>query len=90
MKTTIDAAGRLVVPKALRRAARLLPGSEVELRLSGDGRIEIEPAAARVRLEKRGGLLVAVPAEGAASLRLDEANAVTAELRERRTSPEGE
>ena len=60
MKTTIDAAGRVVVPKALRQAIGLRPGSEVEMRLS-DGRIEMEPAPLEVRTEKRGGLVVAVP-----------------------------
>lgn len=89
MRTTIDAAGRLVVPKALRRAARLLPGSEVEVRLADGGRIEIEPAPARVRLERRGGLLVAVLLEPAENLRLEEVNAVTADLRERGTDPAG-
>jgi AbrB family looped-hinge helix DNA binding protein len=61
MKTTIDAAGRVVVPKALRQAIGLRPGSEVEMRVS-DGHIEMEPAPLEVRTERRGGLLVAVPA----------------------------
>ena len=60
MKTTIDAAGRVVVPKALRQAVGLRPGSEIEIRVS-DGRIEMEPAPLEVRTEKRGGLVVAVP-----------------------------
>jgi AbrB family looped-hinge helix DNA binding protein len=60
MKTTIDGAGRVVVPKALRQAIGLRPGSEVEMRVS-DGHIEMEPAPLDVRTERRGGLLVAVP-----------------------------
>jgi AbrB family looped-hinge helix DNA binding protein len=60
MKTTIDRAGRIVVPKALRQALGLQPGSEIELR-AADGRIEMEPAPLEVRLERKGGLLVAVP-----------------------------
>jgi AbrB family looped-hinge helix DNA binding protein len=60
MKTTIDAAGRVVVPKALREAIGLRAGSEVQMRLA-DGRIEMEPAPLEVRTEKRGGLVVAVP-----------------------------
>jgi len=67
MKTTIDAAGRVVVPKALRRAIGLQPGSEIEMRVS-DGRIEMEPAPLEVRMERRGGLLVAVPAEPVAPM----------------------
>ena len=60
MKTTIDRAGRVVVPKALRQAVGLQPGSQLELRLVG-GRIEMEPAPLDVNIEDRGGLLVAVP-----------------------------
>ena len=48
------------MPKALRQAIGLRPGSEVEMRVS-DGRIEMEPAPLEVRKERRGGLLVAVP-----------------------------
>jgi AbrB family looped-hinge helix DNA binding protein len=60
MKTTIDRAGRLVVPKKIREAAGILPGSELTIRVA-DGRIEIEPAPMDVRLVKRGSLTVAVP-----------------------------
>ena len=37
MKTAIDAAGRLVVPKALREQFHLTPGSELEIEPTGDG-----------------------------------------------------
>jgi len=60
MKTTIDRAGRLVVPKKVREAAGIRPGSELTIRVA-DGRIEIEPAPLEVRLVKRGSLTVAVP-----------------------------
>jgi len=60
MKTTIDAAGRLVIPKEIRREARLEPGARLNIRWR-DGRIEIEPEPASVRLERRGHLLVLVP-----------------------------
>jgi AbrB family looped-hinge helix DNA binding protein len=60
MKTTIDRAGRLVVPKKIRDAAGIVPGSELTIRVA-DGRIEIEPAPLEVRLVKRGSLTVAVP-----------------------------
>ena len=60
MRTTIDKAGRVVVPKALRRATGLEAGSEVEIRASA-GRIEMEPAPLEVRLERKGGVVVAVP-----------------------------
>jgi AbrB family looped-hinge helix DNA binding protein len=60
MRTTIDKAGRVVVPKALRRATGLEAGSVVEIRANG-GRIEMEPAPLEVRLERKGGVVVAVP-----------------------------
>jgi AbrB family looped-hinge helix DNA binding protein len=60
MRTTIDRAGRLVVPKPIRDAAGIVAGAELEIRVS-DGRIEIEPAPLEVRLVKRGRLTVAVP-----------------------------
>ncbi len=57
MKATIDGAGRLVIPSEIRRAAGLVAGSELEVRLRG-GVVELEPAAASVRLVKRGNLTV--------------------------------
>jgi AbrB family looped-hinge helix DNA binding protein len=60
MRTTIDAAGRIVVPKAIREELALYGGQEVEL-TAVDGRIEIEVPPTPMRLEKRGGHLVAVP-----------------------------
>lgn len=59
MKTALDAAGRLVIPKALRVALGLRPGQELEIR-AGDGRLEIEVARTPMRLEKRGKGMVAV------------------------------
>jgi AbrB family looped-hinge helix DNA binding protein len=60
MRTTIDAAGRIVVPKALRQALHLKPGQTLEIR-AGDGRLEIEIAATPMSLQKRGKGVVAVP-----------------------------
>jgi AbrB family looped-hinge helix DNA binding protein len=62
MRTTIDSAGRLVIPKDIRQQAGLRPGMPLDVRVR-DGRIEIEPAPLKVKLEKRGRLLVAVPQE---------------------------
>ena len=60
MKTTIDGAGRIVVPKAMREELGLYGGQEVEL-TAADGRIEIEVPPTPMRLEERDGILVAVP-----------------------------
>jgi AbrB family looped-hinge helix DNA binding protein len=59
MKTTIDAVGRLVIPKEIRQQAGLQPGMPLEVRWQ-DGRVEIEPVLAPVRLVRRGRFLVAV------------------------------
>ena len=62
METTIDAAGRVVIPKAIRDAMGLEPGRRIDVVFT-DGRIEIEVAPVAVHIEERGGVLVAVPAE---------------------------
>jgi len=59
MRTTIDKAGRIVVPKAMRDELGLQGGEEVEIALV-DTRIEIEPVTSHIRLERRDGRLVAV------------------------------
>ncbi len=60
MKTTIDQAGRIVVPKALRDALGLKSGQALEIR-AGEGRLEIEIAPTPVELKQRGKGVVAVP-----------------------------
>ena len=60
MKTTIDIAGRLVIPKEIRRQAGLRPGTPLEVRWR-DGLIELEPAPLPVKLVRKGRLLVAMP-----------------------------
>jgi AbrB family looped-hinge helix DNA binding protein len=60
MTTTIDAAGRLVIPAEIRREAAIEPGTPLDVRWR-DGVIEIEPKPLAVSLERRGRLLVAKP-----------------------------
>jgi AbrB family looped-hinge helix DNA binding protein len=50
MRTTIDAAGRLVVPKPLRDELGFSPGTELELG-AVDGRLEVA-VPTRVRVEE--------------------------------------
>lgn len=80
MKATIDAAGRLVVPKPIREVAHLLPGTQVRFRLV-DGRVEIEPVPLSVTLDRSGTLVVAVPREDGAVLTQSEVDETIAEIR---------
>jgi AbrB family looped-hinge helix DNA binding protein len=82
MKTTIDRAGRLVVPKKIREAAGILPGSELTIRVA-DGRIEIEPAPLEVQLVKRGPLTVALPRKRVSPLTPDVVEETLDRLRRR-------
>jgi AbrB family looped-hinge helix DNA binding protein len=68
MTTTMDAAGRLVIPREIRREASLEPGVPLEVRWR-DGVIEIEPQPLAVTLERRGRFLVARPRNKIRSLR---------------------
>lgn len=61
-ETTMDASGRLVVPKALREAAGLLAGAPLSITVTAAG-IEISPAPRAVRTVRRGRLTVALPLE---------------------------
>ena len=61
MNITIDSAGRLVVPKAIRDEAELRPDMPLTIRCR-DGRIEIEPAARPVTRVKKGRVAVALAA----------------------------
>jgi len=61
MVTTMDGAGRLVIPREIRREAALEPGVPLEVRWR-DGVIEIEPQPLAVTLKRKGRLLVAAPA----------------------------
>ena len=60
MVTTMDAAGRLVIPSEIRREAGLRPDTPLDVRWR-DGIIEIEPQPLAVTLRRRGRLLVATP-----------------------------
>lgn len=58
MRTTIDSVGRVVVPKALRDALGLTPGSVLDLSRYGAG-LHLVPAGRPARLVEEGGVLVA-------------------------------
>ncbi|HEY1308021.1 MAG TPA: AbrB/MazE/SpoVT family DNA-binding domain-containing protein [Vicinamibacterales bacterium] len=60
MRTTIDKAGRVVIPAAIRDRAGLTAGSELEI-IEDDLGIRLERVAAGPRLVKVGHRLVARP-----------------------------
>jgi AbrB family looped-hinge helix DNA binding protein len=80
MKTTIDGAGRVVVPKALRDELGLVGGAEVEIN-AVDGRIEIEPVTSHVRLERKRGRLVAASDREMPVLTAEQVRALLEKLR---------
>ena len=80
MRSTIDRAGRIVVPKEIREAAGLRPGTEVQFRVQG-GHVEIEPVPLPVTLKRRGSLVVAVPQANQPAMRAADVDQTIAELR---------
>ncbi len=80
MKTTIDRAGRVVVPKPLREELNLEAGTGLEIRVR-EGRLELEPVATAMRLVQRGKGRVATTEEPLPRLDADDVRAVTESLR---------
>jgi AbrB family looped-hinge helix DNA binding protein len=60
MRTTIDKAGRVVIPAALRERVGLTPGAELEI-VEEDGALRLERVATGPKLVKVGRRLVARP-----------------------------
>jgi AbrB family looped-hinge helix DNA binding protein len=58
METTMDSVGRIVVPKALRDALGLRPGSTVDISRYGSG-LQLMPTGRTARLVVEAGVLVA-------------------------------
>lgn len=83
MRTTIDSAGRVVIPREIRKAAGLEAGSEIEIE-ERDGAIEIKPVYAKVKIVRKGNVSVAVFEDDLPPLTLEQVNAVRDELRNRR------
>jgi AbrB family looped-hinge helix DNA binding protein len=57
--TSIDQAGRVVIPRDIRREVGFVPGTVLEVRVR-NGTVELQPAPAEVDLVWEGGFLVAV------------------------------
>ena len=62
MRASIDAAGRVVIPKSLRDAIGLGDGGEVEIELT-DGALVVSPPTVRKRVEDRDGRAIIVAEE---------------------------
>jgi AbrB family looped-hinge helix DNA binding protein len=60
MKTTIDKAGRVVIPAAIRERAGLVPGTELDVTIE-DSAVRLERRAPGPRIVKVGRRLVARP-----------------------------
>ena len=80
--TTIDAAGRVVVPKDLREALGMTPGSPVEITFH-ETHLELTPLPRAVRLERRGSITVAVPVEPSEPLQTKQVEQTRKALRAR-------
>lgn len=78
---TIDRAGRVVLPKAVRDELNLSAGDSLELKSEG-GRVTLEPARASGRMIRKGGFWV-FRGEGK-PITLEESNSWIREMREER------
>jgi AbrB family looped-hinge helix DNA binding protein len=81
MDSTIDRAGRVVIPKSIREAAGLKPGAGLSIEYR-DGRIEIERKSLKARLVPKGSVLV-VSIPGAPKMSVDETNQWIRKARDR-------
>lgn len=80
MIATMDKAGRIVIPKAIRTQAGLKAGVPLEVRVRG-GRVEIQPAPRRIELKTRGSFLVADAVDDGSALTADEVRRAIEDLR---------
>jgi AbrB family looped-hinge helix DNA binding protein len=80
MKSAIDAAGRLVIPKPLRDALQLKEGVEVEVRVKG-GCLEVEPTTLPMSPVKKSRLMVLRSREAVPPLTTGLVDATIAQLR---------
>ena len=86
MKATIDKAGRVVIPKAIRERAGLRPGMELEV-LMENGRVALEPQVPKGRIVYVRGLPVWETPPGTPPLTPEEINEWIRQDREERHRP---
>ena len=85
MITTMDAAGRLVIPRDVRREAGLKPGTALDVRWR-NGVIEIEPEPIPVTVARKGRLVIAIPRQRVEPLHADTVERTRRGLRRERGS----
>jgi len=73
MKTTIDRAGRVVIPKAIRERAGLQPGMELEITVD-NGLVALLPAGPQGHIAYKDGLPVWEPPPGTPPFTLEQLN----------------
>jgi AbrB family looped-hinge helix DNA binding protein len=82
MRTTIDKAGRVVIPAAIRRRAGLRPGTEIEV-VADDVSVRLLRRVPGPRIVKQGRRLVARPTASARDLPAVDVAALVEEERNR-------
>ena len=80
VETTMDRAGRVAIPKAIRDAAGLRPGAAVTVTLV-DGKVELAPASREVKAVKRGNGLVLSAPKGTPPLTVDQTRGLIERVR---------
>jgi AbrB family looped-hinge helix DNA binding protein len=75
MVATIDAAGRIVVPKQLRESLGLKAGTRLEVS-ERDGAIVIQPASVPMRLVRRGKTVAVEPDQPLPTLTAEEVRTI--------------
>lgn len=86
MIITIDRAGRVVVPKALRDRFNLTAGSELEIKAAGDG-LKLRRVGTEASLVRKDGILVH---HGSARVTIDVGEFIRAEREARARTMAGE
>ena len=68
MKTTIDKAGRVVLPALVRRRAGFTPGAELDVQIDEEGSVRLVRTVLGPRLVRKAGRLIARPRVAASKL----------------------
>jgi AbrB family looped-hinge helix DNA binding protein len=83
MSTTIDKAGRVVIPAPIRSRAGFIPGAQLEIMLDDDGSVRIERRVTGPKLVREGNLVVSRPTVSTESLPEVDVDRLIAETRVR-------